>query len=158
VDGPMGFGGSFFHGVHKPQTPAEGAKASNKPPRITRGSAGSLLCFASGVFAAPAHSQTHREETLSGPDSHEMNPGDQVYLFGDWDGTRTRLRDRGVRFDFFYASDMLWGFESQEKGKFAVGIASEAQSMSILVRSPVCKGGTFMPPHSRKEEVTSGRS
>jgi len=87
-----------------------------------------------------------------------MNPGDQVYLFGDWDGTRTRLRDRGVRFDFFYASDTLWGFESQEKRKFAVGIASEAQSMSILVRSPVCKGGTFMPPHSRKEEVTSGRS
>jgi len=120
VDRLEDFGGSFFHRVYRPQP----AKESNKPPRILaiRGSAGSIFFLASivsGVFAAPAHSQSHREETLSGPDSHEMNPGDQVYLFGDWDGTRTRLQQRGVRFDFFYASDTLWGFESQQKGKFA---------------------------------------
>src|SRR5215468_2565045 len=87
-----------------------------------RGSRGSLVilaCIASGISTAPTHSQIYREETLSGPDSHEITSSDQAYLFGDWDGTRTRLREQGVRFDFFYASDTLWGFESQQKGKFA---------------------------------------
>ena len=86
-----------------------------------RGSAGSLvtLAIASCVLAEPAHSQTSLQETLSGPDSHEMHPDNQVYLFGDWDGMRTRLRERGVRFDFFYASDTLWGFESEQRRQFA---------------------------------------
>ena len=87
-----------------------------------RGSGGSLFilaCIVSGVFATPGYSQAHREETLSGPDSHEINPGDQIYLFGDWDGRRTRLRERGVQFDFFYASDTLWGFESEQRRQFA---------------------------------------
>lgn len=29
----------------------------------------------------------------------------EPYLFGDWGGTRTRLQDQGVRFDFQYVSD-----------------------------------------------------
>ena len=87
-----------------------------------RGLAGShfiAACIVFCVFATPGHSQTGLEETLSGPDSHEANPAAQVYLFGDWDGMRTRLRERGVQFDFFYMSDSLWGFESQQKGQFA---------------------------------------
>jgi porin len=38
---------------------------------------------------------------------------DRPYLLGDWGGARTRLEARGVRFDFGYVSDTLWGFESQ---------------------------------------------
>src|SRR5579871_536552 len=33
----------------------------------------------------------------------------QKYLLGDWGGARTRLEEeKGVKFDFFYASDMLY--------------------------------------------------
>jgi len=38
----------------------------------------------------------------------------EPYLFGDWGGTRTRLQDQGVRFDFQYVSDTLWGFKSEQ--------------------------------------------
>jgi carbohydrate-selective porin OprB len=37
----------------------------------------------------------------------------ETHLLEDWDGMRTRLVDRGVRFDFQYVSDTLWGFKSQ---------------------------------------------
>jgi carbohydrate-selective porin OprB len=38
---------------------------------------------------------------------------DRPNLLGDWGGTRTWLQERGVRFDFGYVSDTLWGLESQ---------------------------------------------
>ena len=71
------------------------------------------------VLEGPAYSQTGIGETLSGPDSHEMRQGPQGHLLGDWDGLRTRLLERGVRFDFQYVSDTLWGFKSQQKPQFA---------------------------------------
>ena len=40
----------------------------------------------------------------------KSSPGfpNQQYLFGDWGGTRTRLaEEKGVKFDFFYVSDLL---------------------------------------------------
>jgi porin len=90
--------------------------------RELQGRTGKLLllaCAALSVSAARARSQTASEETLVGPDTHEANLGGQEYLLGDWGGMRTRLLDRGVRFDFFYMTDTLWGFESQQKGQFA---------------------------------------
>jgi porin len=51
------------------------------------------------VFGDPAYSQTRMAET---------------HLLGDWDGMRTRLLERGVRFDFEYVSDTLWGFKGQQ--------------------------------------------
>jgi porin len=74
-----------------------------------------VLC----VCAAHAHSQTKLEETLSGPDSHETGQGPHGHLFGDWGGERTRLLERGVRFDFQYISDSLWNLKSEQKGRFA---------------------------------------
>jgi carbohydrate-selective porin OprB len=58
------------------------------------------------------------------PDSHEMRQGSQghfsqAHLLGDWCGARTRLLERGVRFDFQYVSDTLWGFKSQQNSQFA---------------------------------------
>ena len=56
------------------------------------------------VVAQPVYAQTGMVET---------------HLLGDRDGMRTRLVDRGVRFDFQYVSDTLWGFNSQQKPQFA---------------------------------------
>ena len=77
-----------------------------------------LWCALSG-FALGAHSQILQEETLSGPDSHETGQGPQGHLFGTWGGERTRLLERGVRFDFQYISDSLWNIKSEQIERFA---------------------------------------
>jgi carbohydrate-selective porin OprB len=80
-----------------------------------------LVCVAWAalyVFAACAHAQG-LGETLSGPDSHETGQGPHGHLFGDWDGERTRLLERGVRFDFQYISDSVWDLKSEQKERFA---------------------------------------
>ncbi len=71
------------------------------------------------VFAFPAHSQTAQHEPLPGPDSHETGQGPHGHLFGDWGGERTRLQERGVKFDFQYVSDSLWNVKSEQKERFA---------------------------------------
>jgi carbohydrate-selective porin OprB len=68
------------------------------------------------IFAFPAHSQ---EEPVPGPDSHETGQGPHGHLFGEWGGERTRLLERGVKFDFQYVSDSLWNIESEQKERFA---------------------------------------
>ncbi len=71
------------------------------------------------VFAFQAHSQTAGEEPPPGPDSHETGQGPHGHLFGDWGGERTRLLERGVKFDFQYVSDSLWNIRSEEKERLA---------------------------------------
>jgi porin len=78
-----------------------------------------LLWCVFSVFAFPAYSQILQEETLSGPDSHETGQGPHGHLFGNWGGERTRLLERGVRFDFQYVSDSLWNIKSEQKERFA---------------------------------------
>ena len=78
-----------------------------------------LVCIMLCILAAYAYSQTGLGETLSGPDSHETGQGPHGHLFGDWGGERTRLLDRGVRFDFQYISDSLWNIKSEQKERFA---------------------------------------
>ena len=78
--------------------PAEGATI-----RLGRGTAaGLVLLVLTGlcVFAGPAYAQTDLAA--------------ETYLLGDWGGLRTRLLEQGVRFDFQYVSDTLWGFKSQQ--------------------------------------------
>jgi porin len=41
-------------------------------------------------------------------------------MLGDWGGLRTRLQDKGVRFDFQYVSDTLRGLKSQQQTPFAM--------------------------------------
>ena len=98
--------------------------APEKAPkmRARRGIAGRLIFLvwaALSLFGARAYAQTGPGETLSGPDSHETPQGAAGHLLGDWGGVRTRLLQRGVRFDFQYISDTLWGFESQQKPQSA---------------------------------------
>jgi carbohydrate-selective porin OprB len=71
------------------------------------------------TFAFPARSQVAQEEPVPGPDSHETGQGPHGHLFGDWGGERTRLLERGVKFDFQYVSDSLWNIESEQKERFA---------------------------------------
>src|SRR5262245_65854437 len=90
--------------------------------RARRGIAGRLIFLvwaALSVFGARAYSQTGPGETLSGPDSHETPQGAAGHLLGDWGGVRTRLLERGVRFDLQYISDTLWSFEHRQKQQFA---------------------------------------
>ena len=62
--------------------------------------------------------QTPLEETLSGPDSHDIGQGGRGHLLGDWHGTRSRWLERGVAFDFHYVSDSLGNIESEQSHKF----------------------------------------
>ena len=71
------------------------------------------------VFGSPAYSQTGGGETLSCPGNYDIRVGSQAHLLGDWCGERIRLEQRGVRFDFQYVSDTLWGFKSQQNSQFA---------------------------------------
>src|SRR5882757_40816 len=77
-------------------------RAQGAPQWPRRGTAARLVLSAlTGlcVFGSHAYAQTGMAEP---------------YLFGDWGGTRTRLQDQGVRFDFQYVSDTLWGFKSEQ--------------------------------------------
>jgi porin len=76
------------------------------------------LCVWLWFYAVPVCAQ-QQEETLSGPDSHETGQGPHGHLFGDWDGLRSRLLERGVRFDFQYISDSLWNLKSEQPERFA---------------------------------------
>ena len=78
-----------------------------------------LLLFSFCVFADPVRSQIAQEETLGGPDSHETGQGPHGHLFGEWGGDRSRLLERGVKFDFQYVSDSLWNIKSDKKERFA---------------------------------------
>jgi porin len=76
-----------------------------------------LWCFVC-VLASPVSAQTPQVEPVPGPDSHETGQGPHGHLFGDWGGERTRLLDRGLKFDVHYVSDSLWNIkgERQERG------------------------------------------
>jgi porin len=78
-----------------------------------------FLLLGSCIFVAPAFPQFAQEETLGGPDSHETGQGPHGHLFGDWGGERSRLLERGVKFDFQYVSDSLWNIKSDKKERFA---------------------------------------
>ena len=70
------------------------------------------------VLVAPSYCQVN-EETLGGPDSHEAGQGPHGHLL-EWGGERSRLLERGVRFDLQYVSDSLWNIKSKQKERFAM--------------------------------------
>jgi porin len=78
-----------------------------------------LVWAALCLLMVHADAQTALGETLSGPDSHETGQGPHGHLFGDWSGERSRLLERGMRFDFQYISDSLWNIKSEQTERFA---------------------------------------
>lgn len=75
---------------------------------------GCVLCL-----AFPAYSQAPQEEPAPGPDSHETGEGPHGHLLGDWGGERSRLLERGVKFDLHYVSDSLANLKSKQPERFA---------------------------------------
>ena len=93
------------------------AGGSSVKARIFRSA---FLIYASFfALVIPMCSQGRTEETLGGPDSHETGQGPHGHLFGEWGGERSRLEERGVRFDFQYVSDSLWNIHSEQNERFA---------------------------------------
>jgi len=87
-----------------------------------RKSASKLVCLLWAVwygFAATAFSQAAQEEPTPGPDSHETGQGPHGHLLGHWGGERTRLEQRGVKFDFQYVSDSLRNIKGEHQERFA---------------------------------------
>lgn len=78
-----------------------------------------LLLTAICIFAIRAYPQQPQWETLIGPDNHETGRGQHGHLFGNWSGERSRLLERGVKFDFQYVSDSLWNLKSKQHERFA---------------------------------------
>jgi porin len=72
------------------------------------------------AFATETVQDWIKEETLSGPDSHETGLGPYGHLLGEWGGKRKDLLERGVRFDFQYISDSLWNVKSVQAGRTAL--------------------------------------
>jgi porin len=79
-----------------------------------------LLCSGLLIHVGTLHAQMPQEETLGGPDSHEVIQGPHIHLLGEWGGERSRLLQRGVRFDLQYISDILWNLKSEQKERAAV--------------------------------------
>ncbi len=63
------------------------------------------LFVGASVFAAGQESGTSLGAD-SGTDSWFMDWASQDYMFGDWGGERTRLRERGVDFEFLYLASV----------------------------------------------------
>ena len=79
----------------------------------------SILLLNGLILVVPLYSQT-LEDALGGPDSHETGQGPHGHLLGDWDGLRSRMLERGVRFDFQYISDSLWNVKSEQRERSAI--------------------------------------
>ena len=81
-----------------------------------------VLAFVSVAFllAMPACAQTEKEETLVGPDSHEIGKGPHDHLLGDWGGRRSQLEELGVVLDLQYISDSLWNIKSDKPERLAM--------------------------------------
>jgi porin len=55
------------------------------------------------MLIVPSWAQTQAPEVDTGDPT--LNSSSRQYLLGDWGGSRSRLADKGVVFDFFYISD-----------------------------------------------------
>src|SRR5262249_46235041 len=87
--------------------------------RMLRMRFGASATFLILIVTAPLCCQTRQEDTLAGPDTHEIPERAHAHLFGEWGGERTRLQERGVRFDFQYITDTLWNVKSVQKERVA---------------------------------------
>ena len=83
--------------------------------------AGSVcVCFVL-LWPGPAAAQAGGiNDTLAGADKGEHAPEDQPHLFGEWNGKRLRLLQRGVNVNLEYVSDSLWNAQSAQKERLAV--------------------------------------
>jgi porin len=79
-----------------------------------------LTILLSCTFASARPQSQSPEDGLSGADQSEHAANVQPHLFGEWNGKRTKLYDKGVRFDLAYTSDSLWNVRSAKEERVAV--------------------------------------
>ena len=65
-----------------------------------------------GIAQAPEREalESYRQREPDGParpEPAEVSPATRAYLLGDWGGERSRLEQKGVKFDFYYTDDAL---------------------------------------------------
>ena len=78
-----------------------------------------LLVFVLAWFVPVAGTvQAGAQDLLAGPDKHELPETVHGHLFGDWDGERSKLVERGVVFDFHSISDNFSNIKSQQNERF----------------------------------------
>jgi porin len=70
--------------------------------------------------ATSAWSQSIDDSLSGGADHGEHSAEQQPHLLGDWGGARTRLLNRGVKFDLYYKSDWLWNVSGAKEERLAV--------------------------------------
>ena len=58
-------------------------------------------------------------DALAGADKGEHAPEVQPHFFGDWNGERERLLERGFNLNLEYVSDALWNVKSVQKERLA---------------------------------------
>jgi porin len=73
-----------------------------------------LLC--PGLATAQSHVT---DDTLAGADKGEHAPEHQPHFFGDWNGEREKLLERGFNLNLEYVSDALWNVQSVQKERLA---------------------------------------
>ena len=78
-----------------------------------------LVWVALHIWLLPLSRRLLRTRLSRAPDRHETGQGPHGHLFGDWGGARSRLLERGVRFDLQYVSDSLWNLKSEQPERFA---------------------------------------
>ncbi len=78
-----------------------------------------LLALMLVLGAGPASFAQMQNDGLSGADAHEDVPAEREYLFGDWNGHRKQLQDRGIQLDLQYVADHLWDVRSEKKARLA---------------------------------------
>ncbi len=59
-------------------------------------------------------------DTLAGADKGEHAPEAQPHFFGDWNGERGKLLQKGFNLNVEYVSDSLWNVQSAQKERLAV--------------------------------------
>jgi carbohydrate-selective porin OprB len=76
-----------------------------------------LLAVSIVVLSTIAIGQTSNSASTTGDKSYNL--ATEKYLFGDWNGSRTNLEEKGVKFDFFYVSDLLDNVKGGQEQKAA---------------------------------------
>ena len=81
-----------------------------------------VLCFwlallHPGLLRAQAQAM---DDTLAGANQLEYPPDEQPHFFGNWNGEREKLLQKGFNFDLQYVSDSLWNIRSVQKERLAV--------------------------------------
>lgn len=110
--------------IEQPESPVRGQSIPSRSMfrtchsfKLVRAVCISLVLLWPGVAIAQS---SVIDDTLAGADKGEHAPEDAPHFFGDWNGKRLKLLQRGVNFNLEYVNDSLWNVQSAQKERFAL--------------------------------------